>query len=184
LDASMRPAKSSRDRLVVAARAEFARAGFAGARVDRIAAEAGLNKQLIYYYFGSKAGLFAAATQADLPAGTAATSPTTVREAVTSLLGQLANRPDLVRLLTDPDVPTSGRKEARAWVRAARDGVAAVISRGQGNGLFRDDVDPLTLAHQAVVLCAGFLAMAERLEVSLESWSRTVGDSLTRAATW
>lgn len=37
---------------------EFAERGLAGARVERIAASAGCNKQLIYHYFGDKQGLY------------------------------------------------------------------------------------------------------------------------------
>ena len=43
-----------------AATVEFATHGIAGARVDRIAAQAGANKQLIYTYFGDKRQLFEA----------------------------------------------------------------------------------------------------------------------------
>jgi len=44
----------ARDRILAVARDEFARRGFAGARVDEIARKAGVNKALIYYYFQSK----------------------------------------------------------------------------------------------------------------------------------
>jgi AcrR family transcriptional regulator len=54
----IRDAEATRARLLAAARAEFAAYGIAGARVDRIAAEAGSNKAQIYHYFGSKDGLF------------------------------------------------------------------------------------------------------------------------------
>lgn len=43
-----------------AARTEFARYGLAGARVDRIAAEARASKERLYAYFGDKRSLFAA----------------------------------------------------------------------------------------------------------------------------
>jgi AcrR family transcriptional regulator len=43
-----------------AALEEFAAHGYAGARVADIAGRAGLNKQLISYYFGGKAGLYRA----------------------------------------------------------------------------------------------------------------------------
>ncbi len=48
----------TRQRIFDAATAEFADHGIAGARVDRIAAAAGANKQLIYAYFGDKETLF------------------------------------------------------------------------------------------------------------------------------
>ncbi|MES4901054.1 MULTISPECIES: TetR family transcriptional regulator [unclassified Streptomyces] len=48
----------SRRLLLDAAMDEFAEKGFAGARVQDIADRAGLNKQLISYYFGGKEGLY------------------------------------------------------------------------------------------------------------------------------
>ncbi len=53
-----RDAAATRQRLIDAARTEFAGFGIAGARVDRIAANAGANKAQIYHYFGSKDRLF------------------------------------------------------------------------------------------------------------------------------
>ncbi|GAA1873193.1 TetR family transcriptional regulator [Asanoa iriomotensis] len=53
-------AQETRRRLVEAAYAEFAAHGIAGARVDRVAATAGVNKALIYFHFGNKEGLFTA----------------------------------------------------------------------------------------------------------------------------
>jgi AcrR family transcriptional regulator len=49
---------ATRTRLLDAAYTEFAEHGLAGARVDRIAAVAGSNKQSIYAHFGSKQALF------------------------------------------------------------------------------------------------------------------------------
>ena len=54
----LRDADATKRRLLDAATAEFARVGIAGARVDRIAAEAQSNKAQIYHYFGSKDALF------------------------------------------------------------------------------------------------------------------------------
>jgi AcrR family transcriptional regulator len=51
-------AAASRDRLLDAARVEFAGRGFDGAKVDRIAARARMNKAMLYYHFDSKAGLY------------------------------------------------------------------------------------------------------------------------------
>jgi AcrR family transcriptional regulator len=49
---------SLRDRIFQQALKEFSKNGYAGARVDRIAKRARVNKQLIYYYFVSKENLF------------------------------------------------------------------------------------------------------------------------------
>ncbi len=48
----------SRERILAAAFQEFAAQGFAGARVDRIARRAAINKRMLYHYFGDKAQLF------------------------------------------------------------------------------------------------------------------------------
>lgn len=53
-----RDSDATRARLLCAATTEFAQYGIAGARVDRIAANAGANKAQIYHYFGSKDQLF------------------------------------------------------------------------------------------------------------------------------
>jgi AcrR family transcriptional regulator len=52
-------AEQTKTRILDAAFREFAEHGVAGARVDRIAANAACNKNLIYVYFGSKEALFA-----------------------------------------------------------------------------------------------------------------------------
>ena len=53
----LRDRERTRRALLDAALAEFSEKGFAGARVSAIAARAGVNKQLISYYFGGKRGL-------------------------------------------------------------------------------------------------------------------------------
>jgi TetR/AcrR family transcriptional regulator len=47
----------TKERILTVARTEFASYGLAGARVDRIAEQAGVNKAMIYYYYESKEGL-------------------------------------------------------------------------------------------------------------------------------
>jgi AcrR family transcriptional regulator len=57
-----RDPERTKARILQAALEEFAAKGFAGARVNEIAARAGVNKQLISYYFGGKEGLYQAIT--------------------------------------------------------------------------------------------------------------------------
>ncbi|HCO02425.1 MAG TPA: TetR family transcriptional regulator [Actinobacteria bacterium] len=54
----MNDGRATRRRLLDAAAAEFATYGIAGARVDRISANARANKAQMYAYFGNKDGLF------------------------------------------------------------------------------------------------------------------------------
>jgi AcrR family transcriptional regulator len=58
-----RNAERTRARIVEAARKEFSRSGFAGARVGAIARRAGVNTSLIFYYFQNKAGLYRAVSE-------------------------------------------------------------------------------------------------------------------------
>jgi TetR/AcrR family transcriptional regulator len=48
----------TRERIIMAAMHEFAEHGLAGARVDRIARRASINKAMIYYHFSSKKDLY------------------------------------------------------------------------------------------------------------------------------
>lgn len=60
------PSPSTKDRILTAATAEFAAYGLAGARVDRIASAAGVNKERIYAHIGDKVMLFSAVVQANM----------------------------------------------------------------------------------------------------------------------
>lgn len=55
-----RPARVSPAQILAAAALEFAERGYAGARVDRIARRAKVNKAMLYYHFGSKRALYRA----------------------------------------------------------------------------------------------------------------------------
>src|ERR671931_624754 len=54
-----RRARVSPDQILAAAALEFAERGYAGARVDRIARRAAVNKAMLYYHFRSKQQLYA-----------------------------------------------------------------------------------------------------------------------------
>ncbi|HEY6489586.1 MAG: TetR/AcrR family transcriptional regulator [Terracidiphilus sp.] len=56
-------AADTRTRILDSALSEFAAHGLAGARTDRIANAAGVNKALLYYYFESKENLYLAALE-------------------------------------------------------------------------------------------------------------------------
>ncbi|HEX2312502.1 MAG TPA: TetR family transcriptional regulator [Thermomonospora sp.] len=94
-------ASTTRDALLRAAREEFAAHGIAGARVDRIARRAGVNKERIYGYFGSKDKLFDAVMQVALNELAEALSKP--GEDPVEYVGQLfdfyRSHPDVLRLL-------------------------------------------------------------------------------------
>ena len=85
-----------------AARAEFAEYGIAGARVDRIAANAEANKAQIYHYYGSKDALFDAVWE-DLVTQITEQAPIDVDDLpgyAVRLADGYANHPDITRLIT------------------------------------------------------------------------------------
>src|SRR5262249_25376571 len=55
---SRRNGESTQTKILNAATDEFARWGYGGARIERISHRAGTNDRSLYYYFGSKKGLF------------------------------------------------------------------------------------------------------------------------------
>jgi AcrR family transcriptional regulator len=55
----MRNPQQTRHRLLQAAIQQLVTLGFAGIRVDQLANDAGVNKRMIYHYFGNKEGLCA-----------------------------------------------------------------------------------------------------------------------------
>jgi AcrR family transcriptional regulator len=55
-----RDPEGMRKRILAAATAEFARYGYGGARIDRIAKTAGANKRMLYYHVGKKDVLYLA----------------------------------------------------------------------------------------------------------------------------
>jgi TetR/AcrR family transcriptional regulator len=180
---------NSKQIILDAARAEFGEQGYAGARIGRIAARAGLNKQLIYYYFGSKAGLHAAATSHGPVMSLTAVSPgapapDVLRQALNRLLAALRERPDMVALTVDRQPTARVAPQARNWIREATRELAAAVSHGQGMGYFRDDVDPDSIARQALVSCLGFLALHQHLDVTDDVWVHDVGNTLLRATAW
>ena len=72
-----RDAERSQSHILDAALAEFADHGLGGARMDRIAERAGVNKRLIYYYFENKESLFLAVWSGPMKASAARSSSST-----------------------------------------------------------------------------------------------------------
>lgn len=185
--------------LIEAAIPEFAQFGFAGARTERIAKRAGVNKQLLFYYFGSKTGLYRAVideavTQLDRAAKNVRRSPEhaagRLRQELKAAFDTLAGSADLARLLVrgafDRDEDTAADLPARNL--ASR--LAQAISDGQGLGHYRDDADPQTVARQAVVLLLGYFALEGSLMQNgptgdrRAAWINEVSSLLARSLSW
>ncbi|ASU82058.1 TetR/AcrR family transcriptional regulator [Nocardiopsis gilva YIM 90087] len=129
-----RSSDATRKSLLEAARAEFAAQGLAGARVDRIADRAGINKERIYRYFGGKDGLFdavmAAALQDFAEVVALPAHGGDIGEYVGRLYDHHQRHPEMVRLLLweglDDRGPTEGHAE---HYRRRKEALAAGLGR-------------------------------------------------------
>lgn len=146
---------NTRRKLLVAARREFARNGLAGARVDEIAAQAGVNKQLVYHYFGDKDAIYFAVlewvydelreyeSQQDLQG----LSPDKVLpKLIESTFDYLVMHPDFVAIVNDEN--RSDAVHLRDLRRSSDIGspllrmFAKTLAQGVRDGLFRKGVNP------------------------------------------
>jgi TetR/AcrR family transcriptional regulator len=150
--------RDRRSDILLAAEAEFGSAGFAGGRVERIAAAARVNKQLLFHYFGSKEGLLRAALEAmfvRLEPPAAAGGPVDDLRLVLRFLEHTSREtPGLTALLADGYFNTEYPKEAqqlvRGWLSRLYERVQTALADGQRRGHFRDDIDPRGVAQMAV----------------------------------
>lgn len=189
--------RQSKSRILEAARVEFATHGFAGARTQRIAQGAGVNKQLLFYYFGSKRGLYdavldeaqgALARPTDA-ARTAVRGAQGVKSRLAEILSVATLTPELGRLVAAGAQLPGGHDAARTVLRGVIRDLSATISEGQGIGYFRDDAEPQLAARQAAVLVLGYLALEPALEpqgdaASRGTWVEGVVKLVTKGLTW
>ncbi|MGW3460620.1 TetR family transcriptional regulator [Streptomyces olivaceoviridis] len=152
--ASVRDPEATKARIFEAAAAEFARHGIAGARIDRIAAEAKANKQLIYAYFGNKAELFSKVLGTRLTDLAAAipVDPDDMDGWVDRLLDYHAAHPELVRLLFWEGMEYGSAElpdEAARQDHYARK--IAAIEDGQARGVI---TDAIPAGHLLILLTA------------------------------
>jgi AcrR family transcriptional regulator len=151
-----RDADRSQSTILAAARDEFAEYGLGGARVDRIAERAGLNKRLIYYYFEDK--LFQAVLESvytDIREQernlrlTELEPATAVRRLIEFTWNYYREHPEFITLLNSANLHRarhlSESKRARELNSPVIETLGAVLERGRREGLFRGGVDPVQL---------------------------------------
>lgn len=179
---------SSSELLLASARREFSRHGFGGARTAAIAERAGVNKQLLHYYFTTKLELYHATLDAAAMelAGALGRIPLVgltaverLRRLLRSQFDLLAERDELTRLLLRSDGDG-------AWVDTAVAPVAALLTEGQATGFFRDDIDPLQHARQSLLLHLGYFALLPVTSTwgPRTAWRDRVTELLVRGGTW
>ncbi|NYJ75448.1 TetR family transcriptional regulator [Allobranchiibius huperziae] len=161
--ARVRDAERSRAALLDAAQTEFAEKGLAGARVDAIATRAGVNKQLIAYYFGGKRGLYDAVTArrrefvADFD-----TPDTSLPDLAMRYFYAFADNPDLERIFLRENLD----RDPADVVHDPDSAEVADLRRRQESGELAHELDPafvLLFLEAMTVSGTLFAAEAKRL---------------------
>ncbi|MFL6840389.1 MAG: TetR/AcrR family transcriptional regulator [Bradyrhizobium sp.] len=149
---------ATRRKLLTAARREFAQNGLAGARVDEIAARAGVNKQLVYHYFGDKDAIYLAVLEwvyeeiraQERKLNLQGLSPQqAIRKLIEASFDHLAAHPDFIVLLNDENrggarhVRGSRRLEAMHSPLVSM--VSKILNEGVRAGTFRKGINPVHL---------------------------------------
>lgn len=151
-----READATRRRILDAAKADFARLGLAGARVDAIAARAKANKRMIYHYFGSKEGLYVAVL--DDAYGDIRAAEQQLRledlppeEAISRLVvftwAYFIKNPEFLTLVNTENLHRARHLKKSKVIRELHtpliEMVRSILERGVAAGVFRPGLDPV-----------------------------------------
>lgn len=182
---------STRDRLHSSALEEFARRGFDGAKVDRIAARARVNKAMIYYHFASKAGLYQAVVT-DVFQGVAeavsrvAQSPdppaVKIRQFIDAVAGQALTRPHFPALWLR-EMAEGGRHLNADVLRVMGQvlgALAAILEEGRRAGAVR--AVPPFIAHLGIVGPILLFSASTAIRARVASVVPMASDGVTREA--
>jgi TetR/AcrR family transcriptional regulator len=174
----LRDAERTSATILAAATKEFAERGYAGARVDAIAARADINKRMLYHYFGGKDALYVAVLEGSYIA---------IRSAETRLdLSHRAPREGMRELvvftwqyfLSHPEflgmLGTENLHKAKFLKRSARifelhsplvAEISGLLDRGAAAGDFRAGCDPVKIYMTIAALGSFFLTNRWTLSV-------------------
>src|SRR3954462_8633002 len=158
------PVEPQRDRertraeILEVARAEFAEHGYSGARVDEIAERTRTTKRMLYYYFGSKEGLYtevlarayAEIRMAERDLDVEHLEPVAaIRRLAQLTFDHHEAHPDFIRLVSIENIHRAehmrGAGRFAELNTPALDCLAAILARGRAQGLFTRAVEPIDL---------------------------------------
>lgn len=150
----VRDPEKTKTRILAAAKAEFARIGLGGARVDVIAARAKVQKRMMYHYFGNKEALFShvvEAVYADFRNAEAALEieklepVEALKRLVTFTWDYYLDNPELITLVNSENLHKARHIEKSkrlADLNTAFVGrMRALLQRGMAQGIFRKGLD-------------------------------------------
>jgi AcrR family transcriptional regulator len=160
--------EANRARILAAATAEFASRGFKGASMDAIAARTNTTRALINYYFGSKEQLYLSVLErvyaeiraAEIKLNLDHLPPVeAIRCIVEFTYNYYFEHEDFVRLVVAENQAKGRHMKKSAAMRTVNrpivETLGAVIARGQADGTFRADVDPIDV-HMSIAALGMF----------------------------
>lgn len=161
-----RDPEGMRKRILRAATAEFARHGFGGARIDRIAKVAGANKRMLYYHVGDKEALYLAVLEGAYAHIRAAERKLNLEElgagaAIVRLLAftwqYYLDNPEFLALLNEENAHRARYLRRSRKVKDLHSPFVALIAdilrRGEASGELRKGIDPVQLYISLASLC-------------------------------
>ena len=161
-----RNALVTREKILQAAVCEFGERGLPAASTDDIAIRCGVNKRMIYYYFGSKEGLYLAALESVFENLIALENkievehlePAAAIEALIKLkIDYYLANPHFVSFLSMENFYKARhlRKSRKLdmFKTPLTEVIARILKRGQSDGQFRQDVDPVDFYVSMCALC-------------------------------
>ena len=146
-----RDADRTRADILDVATAEFARRGFAGARVDEIAARTSTTKRMIYYYFGGKEQLYIAVLERAfeilhpetvLPDEGPLDALTMVRRIAERTFAQFQEHPDLIRLMIVENLYEARHLKDSAHFQVPRGSGFKLLQGALADGIDRGTIRP------------------------------------------
>jgi TetR/AcrR family transcriptional regulator len=172
---------STKERIVDAAVREFSQNGLRGARMDKIAKRAGINKQLLYHHLGRKEDVYLAALERvygefrlrEQSLDLDGLEPwLAIERFIAFKFDYLSKHPEYSALLMDENMHR-GRHVRRSKVLAKMHAdlvgkLAAVVRRGEKQGIFRRDVDSLQLYISTAALCYFYFGNIHTLSAVLQ----------------
>ena len=176
-----RDADRSQKDILGAALVEFTEHGLGGARMDRIAERAGVNKRLIYYYFDSKENLFLAVLELayeGIRREERALNLSQVEpiEAIRRLIAFTWNyyiaHPEFLHLLNTENLHRARYLKKSTKVPSMHSPLVATLAelldRGHKAGLFRAGIDPVQLYISIAGLSYFYLGNSHTLSTIFE----------------
>lgn len=164
--------------IMLAAREEFAKVGFEGARVDKVAESSGVSKGLIYHYFASKDDLFIAVLEdcyLELRSQNEELILDTfepvegIRQLIAHTYRYFADHPEFIVLVNSENMMKAEHLKRSVKVGKMYEPLSLrlkeLVERGASLGMFRSDVDIVELYISIVGL--GYFFLSNRWTLSL-----------------